>query len=140
MKNLFLKSFFVAACVSVSVASPAAEYIEIPVTTEYELSKEKEAKIISDFAMPSGKMLADNCSACHGTFGAEFNEAMPPLAGMKPENFITLMKAYRANEFASIVMHDVAYVFTDEEIKAMADYFAAQKAVQWTQPDFQGEH
>ncbi|MBD3754466.1 MAG: c-type cytochrome [Gammaproteobacteria bacterium] len=96
--------------------------------------------IIDAQPMPTGKMLADNCSACHGTLGAEFNEAMPPLAGMKKENFIKLMKDYRANAFPTIVMHDVAYVFTDAEIEAMADYFAAQKAEEWTRPDFKGAH
>ena len=94
--------------------------------------------IVAAYPMPSGKMLADNCSACHGTLGAEFNEAMPPLAGMKAENFIKLMKDYRANAFPTIVMHDVAYVFTDAEISAMAEYFAQQEPVEWTRSDFQG--
>ncbi|MDG6774100.1 hypothetical protein QCB45_07130 [Thiomicrorhabdus sp. ZW0627] len=97
---------------------------------------EENAKLRGEYPMPSGEMLGDNCSACHGTKGAEFNEAMPPLAGMKKENFIKLMKAYRENEFPSIVMHDVAWVFSDEEIEAMADFFSAQKPEEWTQADW----
>jgi cytochrome c553 len=135
-----LSKIFILALLPISTLSMAVEYKETPVITENVLTAEKEKSIIAAYAMPTGKMLADNCSACHGTLGAEFNEAMPPLAGMKPENFIQLMKAYRAEEFPSIVMNDIAYVFTDDEIQAMADYFAAQEAVEWTQPDLQGEH
>jgi len=51
------------------------------------------------------------------------------------------MKDFRANKFPTIVMHDVAYVFTDAEIEAMADYFAAQKTEEWTQSEkSQGGH
>ncbi len=102
-------------------------------------SLEENDKLRAAFPAVTGKMLADNCSACHGTMGAEFNEAMPPLAGMKKENFIKIMKAYRANAMPNIVMHDVAYVFSDEEIEAMADYFAKQPAEEWTQPDWNKE-
>lgn len=100
------------------------------------ISAEENAKLRSEYPMPSGAMLGDNCSACHGTKGAEFNEAMPPLAGMDKNKFIKLMKAYRANKFPSIVMHDVAHVFSDQEIEAMADFFAKQKPEEWTRPDW----
>lgn len=100
------------------------------------ISAEENAKLRSAYPMPSAEMLGDNCSACHGTNGAEFNEAMPPLAGMDKNKFIKLMKAYRANKFPSIVMHDVAHVFSDEEIEAMADFFAKQKPEEWTRPDW----
>jgi cytochrome c553 len=100
------------------------------------ISLEENAKLRSEYPMPSAAMLGDTCSACHGTRGAEFNEAMPPLAGMNKDNFIKLMKAYRAHEFPSIIMHRVAEVFSDEEIEAMADFFANQKPEEWTQPDW----
>lgn len=100
------------------------------------ISAEENEKLRAEYPMPSAEMLGDNCSACHGTNGAEFNEAMPPLAGMDKNNFIKLMKAYRENKFPSIVMHDVAHVFSDEEIEAMADFFAKQKPEQWTRPDW----
>lgn len=100
------------------------------------ISAAENAKLRAEYPLPSADMLGDNCSACHGTKGAEFNEAMPPLAGMDKNTFIKLMKAYRANKFPSIVMHDVAKVFSDKEIEAMADFFAKQKAEQWTLPDW----
>lgn len=135
-----LSSVLMVALLPVASSAMAAEYTETPVITKNVLTAEAEKAIISAYPMPTSKMLGDNCSACHGTMGAEFNEAMPPLAGMKPENFIKLMKDYRSNAFPSIVMHDVAYVFTDAEIEAMAEYFAAQEAAEWTQPNAQGEH
>lgn len=96
----------------------------------------ENSKLRAEYPAVTGKMLADNCSACHGTLGAEFNEGMPPLAGMSKKSFIQVMKDFRDNRFPSIVMHDVAYVFSDEEIEAMADYFAAQKAEEWTKSDW----
>lgn len=88
-------------------------------------------EINAQYPMPTGKMLGDSCAACHGTLGAEFGEGMPPLAGMNRDDFIALMKAFKANAFPTVVMHDVAYVYSDAEIEAMADYFAAQPAQQW---------
>jgi len=99
--------------------------------SEVKLTDEQVNEINAQYTMPTGKMLGDSCAACHGTLGAEFNEGMPPLAGMDRQRFVDLMKAYRQGEFPTIVMHDVAYVYTDAEIEAMADYFSALPAEQW---------
>jgi cytochrome c553 len=104
-----------------------------------EKQKEDISALMKQYPMPTGKMLGDNCSACHGTFGREFNEAMPPLAGMSKSSFVKVMKQYRDNVMPSIVMNDVAYVYTDAEIDAMADYFAVQEATQWIAPNLGGQ-
>ena len=104
-----------------------------------EKPKDDIPALIQQYPMPTAKMLGDNCSACHGTFGREFDEAMPPLAGMNKNSFVKVMKQYRDNAMPSIVMHDVAYVYTDAEIEAMGDYFAAQEAIQWTAPNLGGK-
>jgi cytochrome c553 len=129
--NKTLVNLALLACLTASVAQ-AEEANKI---TQAQIDA-----IVNAQPMPAAQLLGDNCSACHGTKGAEFDEAMPPLAGMKKEHFVALMKAFRANEFPTIVMHDVAYVFTDAEIEAMGDYFAAQEAKQWTQANFKGGH
>lgn len=98
---------------------------------EAKLTDAQINEINAQYPMPTGKMLGDACAACHGTLGAEFGEGMPPLAGMDRNDFIALMKAFKANDFPTVVMHDVAYVYSDAEIEAMADYFAAQPAQQW---------
>ncbi|UQB42967.1 hypothetical protein JX580_03495 [Thiomicrospira microaerophila] len=105
------------------------------IAADAKLSDAEVNEINAQFPMPSGKMLGDSCAACHGTLGAEFNEGMPPLAGMDRQHFIDLMKAFRQGDFPTIVMHDVAYVYTDAEIEAMADYFSSLPATQWPAPD-----
>ncbi|WP_052501374.1 c-type cytochrome [Thiomicrospira microaerophila] len=105
------------------------------IAADAKLTDAQVNEINAQFPMPSGKMLGDSCAACHGTLGAEFNEGMPPLAGMDRQHFIDLMKAFRQGDFPTIVMHDVAYVYTDAEIEAMADYFAALPAEQWPDAD-----
>lgn len=79
----------------------------------------------------SGEAMAMQCAPCHGTNGQEFLEAMPPLAGMKAENFTKMMIAYREGTRPAIVMDRVARGFTDAEIKAMAEWFEKQPEKQW---------
>lgn len=82
-----------------------------------------------------GKMLGDNCSACHGTLGRFYDESMPPLAGIPRDVFIKLMQDFKNEVRPSIVMNHVAKVFTDAEIERMADYFAAQTDRPWIEED-----
>lgn len=79
------------------------------------------------------ELLGQNCAACHGTDGREFNEAMPALAGMDKQNFIRAMTEFRQGERPAIVMDRIAKAFTDEEVEAMAEFFAAQQAAQYGQ-------
>ncbi|MBO1927696.1 hypothetical protein J3998_08920 [Thiomicrorhabdus sp. 6S2-11] len=87
-------------------------------------------KFAQDPQIP-GKMLGDNCSACHGTLGRFYDESMPPLAGIPRDVFIKLMQDFKNEVRPSIVMNHVAKVFTDKEIERMADYFAAQADRPW---------
>lgn len=105
------------------------------IAADAKLSDAEINEINAQFPIPSGKMLGDSCAACHGTLGAEFNEGMPPLAGMDRQHFIDLMKAFRQGDYPTIVMHDVAYVYTDAEIEGMADYFSSLPAAQWPASD-----
>lgn len=81
------------------------------------------------FAPP--ELLGQNCAACHGTDGREFHEAMPPLAGMDRSNFIRAMNEFKQGERPAIVMDRIAKAFSDEEIAAMAEFFALQQAEQY---------
>lgn len=81
----------------------------------------------------SGELLGQNCAACHGTDGREFSEAMPPLAGMDKQNFIRAMNEFKQGDRPAIVMDRIAKAFGEEEIKAMAEFFAMQKAEQYGQ-------
>jgi sulfide dehydrogenase cytochrome subunit len=79
----------------------------------------------------SGKLLGQGCAACHGTDGREFYEAMPSLAGMSREEFITAMQTFRDGTRPAIIMDRVARGYNDKEIEAMADFFAAQSKTQY---------
>lgn len=87
----------------------------------------------------SGKMAADNCSACHGTQGRIFNEIIPPLAGMPKQTFVDLMMRFKQEKRPTIIMNKVARAFTDGEIERMGEYFASQPAKPWRPAEAGGE-
>ena len=86
----------------------------------------------ADPAIP-GKILGDNCSACHGTQGRIYDESMPPIAGIPRDVFIKLMMDFKNEVRPSIIMNHVAKVFSQSEIERMADYFAAQPDAPWSE-------
>lgn len=75
-------------------------------------------------ADPKGVMAAQTCAGCHGTQGYIENSAYVPLAGMPREQFIQAMRAFADGSRPSTLMGPLAAAFTEEEIAAMADYFA----------------
>lgn len=83
----------------------------------------------------SGKMIGDNCDACHGTQGRVFDEVIPPLAGIPKDVFIKLMMDFKAEKRPAIIMNHVARAFTDGEIERMAVYFAQQPATPWLEKE-----
>jgi len=72
-----------------------------------------------------GGTLAHTCAGCHGTLGAPAVPYIPPLAGLSVEEFTRAMVAYRDGTRKATMMTRFAPAFSDEEIKAMAEYFAA---------------
>ena len=81
-------------------------------------------------AQPSdARYLAANCANCHGTDGrAAAGAGMPGLAGLSVAYFTEQMNAFRAGKREATIMHQIAKGYTDAQIAAMAQYFAAQKA------------
>ncbi|NOR63436.1 MAG: c-type cytochrome [Rhodobacteraceae bacterium] len=73
----------------------------------------------------SGAMLGNTCAGCHGTLGAPENPQIPPLAGVLPAQFMATMLAYRDGSQRATIMNRVARAYSDEEISAMAAYFAS---------------
>ncbi len=80
----------------------------------------------ADLSKPDGEMLSHTCAACHGTYGHFDDDYMPPLAGMSEERFVESMVAFRNGSRPATIMDRVAKALTDEEIEAMAEFFAAQ--------------
>ncbi|MFN4130912.1 MAG: c-type cytochrome [Paracoccaceae bacterium] len=72
-----------------------------------------------------GRMMGQTCAGCHGTAGVPAVGYIPALARLKRDDFIKAMVAYREGTRTATIMNRVAPAFTDAEIAAMADYFAA---------------
>lgn len=75
-------------------------------------------------AFHQGEGLAHTCAGCHGTLGRIHNAAFMPLAGMKQEEFVGAMLAFRDDKRPSTLMGTVAKGLSEDQIKAMGEYFA----------------
>ena len=75
----------------------------------------------------SGELMAHSCAGCHGTLGRLGDESFVPLAGMPVGQFVGSMVAFRDGKRAATLMGHVAQGFSDAEIRAMGEFFAAVK-------------
>jgi cytochrome c553 len=80
-----------------------------------------------------GNRLIPACSSCHGRKGEgnARSKGMPALAGQTASYFAQTMQAYRSGLRANDVywvMRSVSKDLADEEIEALANYYAAQDA------------
>ena len=115
--------------------------------------------------MATTEMLVNTCIACHGTAGVSTGPAIPSLAGLSRNYFISAMLAYKFHDDSdalektiedrgeayedmeafprySTIMSRIAPGYTIEEIEAIADYFTKQKwqfIRQETNPDMAEE-
>lgn len=76
---------------------------------------------------PMGRNLAATCANCHGTNGHARGDSKP-LAGLSAEKIVAAIADYRSGAQPATVMHQIAKGYTDEQIKLVAAYFAAQPA------------
>ena len=70
--------------------------------------------------------LAATCANCHGTNGNALGE-MKPLAGVPAEKLMAMVADYRNGNQPATIMHQISKGYTDEQIRLIAGYFAAQK-------------
>ena len=71
-----------------------------------------------------GEHLSGECTACHRD-GA--NKTIPPIVGWPVESFVAVMNAYKKGERDNKAMVSVAKSLDDEQIAALAAYFATIK-------------
>jgi len=69
--------------------------------------------------------LAASCATCHGTNGNARGD-MKPLAGLSAEKIIASVADFRSGAQPATVMHQISKGYTDEQIRLIAGYFAAQ--------------
>ena len=71
--------------------------------------------------------LAAACAICHGTDGRRASKDVVPLAGLPREHIASQMRAFRDGQRPATVMHQIAKGYTEQQIDAMAAWFASQK-------------
>ena len=68
---------------------------------------------------------ASSCSGCQAA-SAEVVTPIPRILGRQPAEIIAAMQAFRSGERASTVMGRIARGFSDDEVRAIAMWLAAQ--------------
>ena len=66
------------------------------------------------------------CANCHGTDGRA-QPGMEALAGVSKDDIVKKMQDFKSGRKPATIMHQLAKGYTDEQIVAIAGYFAAQK-------------
>ena len=67
-----------------------------------------------------------SCSGCHAT-AAKADAAVPRLIGRNPADIVAAMQAFKSGQVPSTVMERIAKGFSDDEVKAIAAWYGAQK-------------
>ena len=86
---------------------------------------------LANFVVPSAAAAepppgASSCSGCH-VLGAKVDTAVPGLAGRSAAELASEMQAFKSGQKPGTVMGRIAKGFSEAEIQAIADWFAAQK-------------
>jgi cytochrome c553 len=70
-----------------------------------------------------GRHLARECTSCHRLDGV--NNGIPSIIGWQTDTFISTLKFYRDGERSNPVMVSVAGSLSDEQMQALAAFFAS---------------
>jgi len=71
--------------------------------------------------------MSSACAICHGTDGRAATKDVAPLAGLAATHIASQMRAFRDGQRPATVMHQIAKGYNDQQIDALAAWFAAQK-------------
>jgi cytochrome subunit of sulfide dehydrogenase len=81
------------------------------------------AAMVASAEPPAG---AASCSGCHPA-SAKVTSPVPRLAGLERAAIIKARQGFRSGARAGTVMDRIAKGFTDEEIQAIAAWYAGQR-------------
>ncbi|ODU08776.1 MAG: hypothetical protein ABS84_10960 [Rubrivivax sp. SCN 71-131] len=73
------------------------------------------------------RSLAATCANCHGTNGQARGD-MTPLAGVPANKIIAMLADFKSGALPSTIMGQIAKGYTDEQVRLLAGFFAAQPA------------
>jgi cytochrome subunit of sulfide dehydrogenase len=83
------------------------------------------------FAQPQdanlGRNLAATCANCHGTNGLARGDSRP-LAGVSAQKIVAAFADFKSGAMPATIMHQIAKGYTDEQVRLIAAFFAAQPA------------
>jgi cytochrome subunit of sulfide dehydrogenase len=66
------------------------------------------------------------CSGCHPA-ARSVDTTVPRLIGRNPADILTAMQAFKSGQLPSTVMDRIAKGFSEDEVKAIAAWYGAQK-------------
>ena len=72
-----------------------------------------------------GRHLAGECVACHPRDNRPVG--IPAIFGWPPDQFVAVLKSYKAKERTNPVMQSIAGSLSEKEMAALAAYFATLK-------------
>ena len=72
--------------------------------------------------------LAATCFTCHGNEGRSVGGIPPSLAGQDRNYLLQAMKDFKEGKRPATIMHQHAKGYTDQQLEAIATYFANVKA------------
>ena len=78
----------------------------------------------SDIAF--GEYLSGECVTCHRKDGQD--KGIPSIVGWPTDQFIVVIQSYKAKERPNQIMQTIAARLSDEELAALAAYYASLKS------------
>ena len=72
-----------------------------------------------------GEYLSGQCTTCHQLSGKD--KGIPSIVGWDTESFVAVMGSYKNKERENKVMQNIATALSDEDVAALAAYFATLK-------------
>ena len=78
-------------------------------------------------AVGTAPKASHTCVACHGSDGIGILPEYPSLSGQHEDYLEEALRAYRSGARKNAVMSGMASALTDEDIEALARYYAAQE-------------
>jgi cytochrome c553 len=81
------------------------------------------AAVVASAEPPAG---AVSCSGCHAT-AARVTTPVPRLIGLDQAAIVKALREFRSGQRAATVMDRIAKGFTDDEVQAIAAWYASQR-------------
>jgi cytochrome c553 len=72
------------------------------------------------------RSIAATCANCHGTGGVSVGD-LPSLAGKSRDEIVRAMQEFKSGARPATIMNQLAKGYSEEQIEALAGWFAAQK-------------